>query len=281
MLDLAFWLPVMLGGTVAGATCGTVGVYVVGMRLPFLAVFVAHAALAGAVFASLLGMEGRLILLPALAAAVLAAVALGPLDPRWSRINPDTLMGVLFSVSMGVAFLGIGLFPVLGRSDNDIRNLLWGSLAFCRWSDVGVMLATAAVAWLFAALFAKELRAILFCRQQAAAAGVHVGLVWSGFLVLAAVVLTVNFQAVGGLMIYSLLTCPATAAFQVSRGHRASVLVASGIGAACGLFGFLLSAWLDLPSGATTVLLAGASVAVAALWRATAARRAPGINRLV
>lgn len=269
MLDLAFWLPVMVGGTVAGATCGTVGVYVVGMRLPFLAVFVAHAALAGAVFGSLLGLEGKLILLPAVAAALLSAVALGSLDPRRSRINPDTLMGVLFSVSMGVAFLGIGLFPVLGRSDNDIRNLLWGSLVFCRWSDVAIMLATAAAVWLFAAVFAKELRAILFCRQQAAAAGVHVGIVWSGFLVLAAIVLTVNFQTVGGLMIYSLLTCPATAAFQLARGHRASVVLASLVGGGCGLLGFLLSAWLDLPSGATTVLLAGASVAVAAAVRVT------------
>lgn len=275
MLDLAFWLPVMLGGTVAGATCGTVGVYVVGMRLPFLAVFVAHAALAGAVFGSLLGLEGKLVLLPALASAVLSAVLLGVIDPRRSRINPDTLMGVLFSVSMGVAFLGIGMFPVLGRSDNDIRNLLWGSLAFCRWSDVTVMLATAVGTWLFVALFAKELRAILFCRQQAAAAGIHVGIVWSGFLVLAAIVLTVNFQAVGGLMIYSLLTCPATAAFQLSRGHRASIFIASLVGAACGLLGFLLSAWLDLPSGATTVLLAGASVGLAATGRAVLQLKSP------
>jgi ABC-type Mn2+/Zn2+ transport system permease subunit len=64
---------------------------------------------------------------------------------------------------------------------------------------------TAALA-LFVLLFRKELRAILFSRLHAAAAGVHVGLVWTAFLILTSAVLTVDFQTVGGLMIYSLIT---------------------------------------------------------------------------
>ena len=55
------------------------------------------------------------------------------------------MMGLLFTLTMGLAFLGIGLFAVYGISDNDVRNLLWGSLMFCRWNHVAMMSAVAAV----------------------------------------------------------------------------------------------------------------------------------------
>jgi manganese/iron transport system permease protein len=269
MIDLVFWLPVVLAGTLAGASSGMMGVYVVGMRLPLLGVFVSHAALAGAVFGALFGLQGQMLLLPALAAALAAALLLGLLSPEHIRMDGNVLLGVLFSLSMGLSFLGIGLFSVFGRSDNEVRNLLWGSLTFCRWRDVRLVALTGMAVLLFVILFAKEMRAILFCRLQASAAGIHTGLVWTGFLILTSLVLTVNFQTVGGLMIYSLMTSPAVAAFQLARGHGAALVLATTIGALCGLGGFLIAALTDLPTGATTVILASLLVAIAV-----------GINRL-
>ena len=121
-------------------------------------------------------------------------------------------------------------------------------------------------------LFFKELRAILFSRTDAAAAGVRVNVVWSGFLVLAAIVLTVNFQTVGGLMIYSLISNPAAAAFQLVKGCRRVIWLSAVLGAASGLGGFLISAATDLPSGAVIVLVSSILPAVAALLRRRLAR---------
>jgi len=66
MGELSFWAPVLVGGLVAGGSSGLLSVYIVGMRIPFLGVCVAHAALAGAVFGALAGLEGQMLLLPAL-----------------------------------------------------------------------------------------------------------------------------------------------------------------------------------------------------------------------
>jgi len=202
---------------------------------------------------------------------VLTALTLGLLEPGRFHMDTNVVMGLLFSVTMGLAFVGFGLFGVLGRSDNDVRSLLWGSLTYCRWSDVWLMLAAATGLGGFVLVFGKEMRAILFSRRDAAAAGIHATAVWSGFLVLTAAVMTVNFQTVGGLMIYSLITNPAAAAFQLVRGSKRTLAVASALGAASGLGGFLLSAATDLPSGAVIVLVSSAMVALAALarrWRA-------------
>lgn len=266
-MDLVFWAPVMAGGLIAGASSGLLGVFIVGMRIPFLAVCVAHAALAGSVFGSLLGLQGQALLVPALVAAVLTALILGFLGPQKTHMDDNVLLGVLFSATMGVAFLGIGLHGILGRSDNDVRSLLWGNLNFCRWRDVRLMLSAFVVLLAFVLAFFKEMRAIIFSRQEAAAAGVHVTPIWTSFLALTALTLTLNFQTVGGLMIYSLIANPAAAAFQIAKGFRNAIWVAMLLGASSGLGGFLISAATDLPSGAIIVLFSSALVAVAALIR--------------
>lgn len=268
MIDLLFWAPVMAGGALAGASTGALGTFIVGMRIPFLGVCVAHAALAGAVFGSLCGLGGQMLLLPALAGAVLTALALGSMN---RHLDDNTVLGFLFSTTMGLAFLGIGLHGILGKSDNDVLSLLWGNLNFCRWRDVRLMLGTAAALAAFIALFGKELRAILFSRADAEAAGIRATAVWTGFLVLTAATLTVNFQTVGGLMIYSLIANPAAAAFRIGRGFYRVLALSAGFGAASGLGGFLLAAVTDLPSGAVIVLVSSALVGCAAL----AARATP------
>lgn len=267
MIDLVFWAPVMAGGALAGASSGVVGTFIVGMRIPFLGVCVAHAALAGAVFGGLAGLEGQALLLPALAGAVATALALGWMNPQRVHLDDNLMLSFLFSASMGLAFLGIGLYGILGRSDHDVRSLLWGSLTFCRWRDVALMCGTSVALGGYVAVFFKELRAILFSRADAEAAGVRVTLVWSGFLVLVAAVLTVNFQTVGGLMIYSLISNPAVAAFQLTCGCGRVLGLSALLGAASGLGGFLLAAAVDLPSGAVIVLVSSALVGVAAVAR--------------
>lgn len=256
----------MLAGLLAGGSSGLLSVYIVGMRIPFLGVCVAHAALAGAVFGALLGLSGPMLLAPALAAAVVTALLLGLANPQRLRMDTNVVMGLLFSLTMGLTFIGFGLFAILGKSDNDVRSLLWGSLNFCRWRDVVIMLGASVALSIFVLVFQKEMRAILFSRQDATAAGIHTTLVWTGFLVLTAVVMTVNFQTVGGLMIYSLISNPAVAAFQLVRGSGKTLAVASVLGGVSGLGGFLISAFTDLPSGAVIVLLSSLLTALAMAW---------------
>lgn len=274
MMDLLFWMPVICCGSLAGASTGLLGAYIVGMRIPFLGICVSHAALAGAVFGGLFGLTGVWLLPPALAGAVLAALLLGMFDPESTHIDPNVLMGILFSLTMGLAFLGLGLYSIYGVSDNEVRSLLWGSLNFCRWSDFYIMAGAAVLEIAVMAAFYKELRAILFSRVHASAAGVPVSPVWTVFLILTSVVLTVNFQTVGGLMIYSLLTNPAVAAFLLVKGYGRVLALSAFFGLLSGLGGFMLAAATDLPTGAMIVILS--SLIVAFAWAVSAFRRRAG-----
>lgn len=264
---ISLWLPALLCGLIGGTTCGTLGAFVVGMRIPFVGICVAHAALAGAVFAALFGVQGSWLLLPALVTSGLTSILLGVSNPRWLKMDDNVLLSVLFSATMGIAFLGLGLFSLFGRSEGDVQALLWGSITFCRWFDVWIISGAGVALLLFILLFYKELQAVLFSRELATASGMRTGIVWSAFLVLTAVVFTVTFQSVGGLMVYSLVTNPATAAFQLVRGTARGIILSACFGLISGLGGFAISAWTNLPSGAVIVLLSSLIVIVAVCIR--------------
>jgi len=265
----AFLIQVMIGGTLAGAGTGMLGAYVVGMRVPFIGICIAHSALAGAVAGSLLGWP---VVPAALAGAVLAAVLLGAVDPERTRINTNMMMSVLLSLTMGLAFLGIA---TTGAARNDLLALMWGSVLLCTGPELWLMAGVTAAEVAFVVLFHKELRAILFSRTHAAAAGVPAAAVWTMLLVLTGVVLTVHFEVVGGLMIYALLTNPAIAAFQLTRGYGRSVLASAGLGGLSGFGGFLLSYATDLPTGAVIVIVSSILVGVCGLLGHWRRRRGP------
>ena len=74
-------------------------------------------------FGGLAGLEGQQLLWPALAGAVVTALALGLMNPQRAHLDDNTVLSFLFSATMGLAFLGIGLYGILGKSDNDVRSL--------------------------------------------------------------------------------------------------------------------------------------------------------------
>lgn len=264
-MDPFFYL-VILAGAIAGASCGLLGVYIVGLRLPFVGIFISHAAMAGTIFSYLLGLSP--VWGPVVISGVTAA-SLAAIRPEKSRLDPNVALAVLFSLMLGLTFLGIGLMQ---DSRSEVLGLLWGSILFVQRKSVVVIGIAAVVFAVFSLAFSKELKVLLFSRTIAAATGVHETFVYSLFLALCGIILAVNLPLVGGLMIFSLITNPAAAAYQICRGHRSVVIASTAFGTLSAVGGFVLSYYLNLPTGACTVLASTAFFALAAAYRILAAK---------
>jgi manganese/iron transport system permease protein len=256
-----YFVPVVTAGIIGGGSTGLLGVYIVGMRIPLIGICMAHAAMAGSIFGYLLGLPQTLC---GLAAAVSASIVVSLLTQESIRLSTDVALGIMFSLSMGLSFLGIGL---VSGPKTRVLGLIWGSLLFVHWRGTALIAATSIVLVLFLILFSKEMKAILFSRTLARACGVHEGFVWGLFLALCAATLTVNLDAVGGLMIYSLMVNPAAAALQLCRNYSSAVVTAVSLGALSALGGFIVAYKLDLPTGACIVLFSCAIFAAAVVYR--------------
>ncbi|MBI5380426.1 MAG: metal ABC transporter permease [Opitutae bacterium] len=256
-LELRWWLGAVLGG----AGCGIAGFFLLALDLPFLAVCLAHAALAGAVLGHLAGVSPTVC---AFGGALLAAGLLGPAADR-ARVPTATLSGILFSLSLGVAFLGLGL---AGGGRSPAMSLLWGNLLLLDWPRLAAVAAVTLSGAVLAAVFLKEIKAVLFSRAVAWSCGLPASAIVYALIAWCGLAITVNLEAVGGLMLYSLLVNPAAAARQLTDRFSRALALAAMLAAGSAAGGLGLALWRDWPAGASIVLVSSAVFALAAAGRA-------------
>lgn len=259
-MDSFFYL-VIFAGAVSGASCGLLGVYIVGMRMPFIGTCISHAAMAGIIFAPFLGLGP---MTGAIAASMITSMSLAVVRPEKSRLDTNVGLAILFSLMLGLTFLGMGLMQ---GSRSEVLGLLWGSILFVQKKTAVVITIMALLLVVFVVVFNKELKVLLFSRSMATATGVHQTFVYCLFLALCGIILSVNLKMIGGLMIFSLITNPAAAAYQVCRGHKSVILTATLLGMLTAVIGFLVSYRLDLPTGACIVVVSTAIFALSAVYR--------------
>ncbi|MCX7624658.1 MAG: metal ABC transporter permease [Candidatus Sumerlaeaceae bacterium] len=254
---VATWLLAALG---SGVACGLLGVYLVGLELSFLGIAMAHAALAGAVVAHFLHLP---VELTAGAASWAVGLALARLAYSSARSSLGALSSIFLSLSMGIAFLGIGMAQ--GEATM-LQGLLWGNILFVRPWQAGALLLIALAVAVFIALSGRLLDALIFARRNEAQP-FDPRYVMVAFMTLASLTITLNINFVGGLLIYALLTNPAAAAYEFAENMTALRLwsMLLGVLATCG--GLAISWWFDLPTGACVVILSALIYSLALLPR--------------
>ena len=247
ILQYHFMQNAILAGLFGGITCSVVGVFVVTMHLSFIGVCIAHAAFAGALLGLWLGFNP---LIGALLFSLASAAIIGPIADR-GELNPDTSLGIVFSLMLGLAFLFMGLMP---GARTEALNLFWGSILTVSKQDIiflGVI--TGAIVGLVA-IFYKEIQAVICHREVALAVGIPATIVFYGLLFSSGVTITASLQSIGGLLIYSLILNPAAAAYQLTYSLKRMLVIAVAFGVVSCWVGLAVSYLLDIPSGAAIVI---------------------------
>jgi manganese/iron transport system permease protein len=252
-LDLAtlwqfpFFQNAVYASLLCGIGCSAVGVFIVCMRIPFIGVAMSHAAMTGAVFAVLAGVDP---LAGGLALALACSLLVGPLTDH-SRMNPNISLGVIFSLMMGLAFLGIGLAP---EPKTEMMGLIWGNILLLSGTDVLRMAAVTVVVLAVIKLFYKEFKAVMLSRRLAAAVGIRERMIYYLLLALCGATVTVNLDTVGGLMLFSMIVNPAAAAWQFAWSLGRMFVLSAAFGVLSATSGIGASVLFDLPSGACVVI---------------------------
>jgi manganese/iron transport system permease protein len=237
----------ILAGLLGGITCSVVGVFVVTMHLSFIGVCIAHAAFAGALLGVWLGFNP---LIGALLFSLAAAAIIGPVADR-GELNPDTSIGIIFSLMLGLAFLFMGLMQ---GARTEALSLFWGSILTVGRQDIIFLAATAGVIVGLVAIFYKEIQAVICHREVALAVGIPATVIFYGLLFSTGVTITASLQSIGGLLIYTLILNPAAAAYQLTYSLKKMLLIAIAFGVVSCWAGLVASYFFDIPSGAAIVI---------------------------
>lgn len=248
ILGYDFMQRAFLAGTLGGITCAIVGVFVVTTHLSFIGVCIAHAAFAGALLGVWLGFNP---LIGALLFSLISATVIGPLADR-GEISPDTSIGIIFSLMIGLAFLFVGMMP---GARTEALSLFWGSILTVTPKDLLFLGIVAVVVVGLVIVFYKEVQAVLCHREVALAVGIPATAIFYGLLFVTGATVTASLYSIGGLLIYSLILNPAAAAYQLTYNLKWLFVLAALFGVISSWGGLVASYLLDIPSGASIVII--------------------------
>ena len=248
MFESAFMIRALIAGVIVSLLASVLGFFVVVRKMSFIGVGIAHAAFGGVALGQLLG-------LPVLASATFFSVATGlgiGAVTRKSKIKEDTAIGIFFAAGMALGILFIYLKP--GYSA-DILSYLFGSILAVTPTDLYIFSGVALVILAVVALFFKELLASSFDAELARASGIPESFLFYLLLGLVSIGIVISIKIVGIVLVSALLVLPAATALQYSRRWLPVLGLSVFFGLLYTLGGLAASYWLDIPSGATIVIL--------------------------
>jgi ABC-type Mn2+/Zn2+ transport system permease subunit len=258
MFTLEFLQRALLAGVLVGLLCGVLSSFIILRRMAFIGVGISHSAFGGVALGFLVGINP---FWTAIAFAVAVALLI-EWAQAYNRIEEDTAIGIFFAASMA---LGV-VFLHLSRTYNvDIFGFLFGNiLAIGNQQILYILIITVGVLAFLVAFF-KEFVFLSFDEEMAWVSGVPVRTLRYLFLMMLALVIIVSIYLVGIILVSALLVIPGAVAQNLSRQLKGMIWVstATAVGGAVG--GLIFSYGLDLPSGATIVLLLAAAYLLTSL----------------
>jgi len=246
-LELSILGPACIAGLLVLSTHVPLGQQVLARGIIFIDLAIAQVAALGVILAQYLGVDehGYGVEIAAALAALIGAALLTWTDRKWPHYQ-EPLIGTLFVLAATGSLLLLANNPHGGEH---LKDLLVGQIL---WVSASQLIPVAV-------LSALLLAAMWFWRDRLS------GLLFYGLFALA---ITASVQLVGVYLVFASLIVPALATAGVEGRLRLPLAYITGI---CGyVSGLILSAVLDLPSGAMIVwTLAGCGIVARLLmaWR--------------
>ncbi len=248
ILQFAFMKNALFASLIVGIICSLAGVVVILKGLSFMGGGIAHASFAGVMLALLIGSDPFLF---SLAFSVIAALLIG-YTGRKGGFKLDTPIGIMYSFTMALAILFIGLMK---RYDARVMNFLFGSVLSVSPKDLWLLLINGVIMILFFSFFYKELKFTIFDEELASVSGIPSAFISYLFLTLLALTISTSLKSVGVILVFAMIVTPAAAAYELT--HRFGVMVIFSVlfGIIASVSGLFISYYLNVPSGATIVLV--------------------------
>ncbi|MDK2915632.1 MAG: zinc transport system permease protein [Euryarchaeota archaeon] len=248
ILGFEFFRNALIAGVLASVACGIIGTYVVVRRMVSVSGGISHAAFGGIGLGYFFGIDP---LLGATGFTVATALGMGALQLR-ARQQMDTIIGAVWAAGMAVGILFVYLTPGFAP---DLFSYLFGSILLVPREDILLMGVLVAIIVAVVALLYQELQAVTFDPDYARVMNLPVERISLLLLVLIALTVVMLIRVVGIILVIALLTLPAAISRLYTTRIRSMMVLAVALGIVFTLTGIGLSYLLDVPSGATIILV--------------------------
>lgn len=251
ILSYGFIQRALITGTLIAVLCAVLGVFLVLRRLSLIGDGLAHVTFGSVAVSLLFRVNPVYVTLAAVPLVLLSSIGILKLTDK-ARIYGDAAIGIVSS--LGIA-CGVLLASVAGGYNVDLFSYLFGNILSISSTELVISAVLFCVVMLMVTLLYNDLFAITFDEDLAKSSGVKTGAINAALVLLTALTVVLAMKVVGIMLISALLILPAVAALQVARGFRATLITAAGFAVFSVVSGIFGSFVLNLPTGATIVII--------------------------
>jgi zinc transport system permease protein len=248
MLSYAFIQRALIAGSFISVLCATLGVLLVLRRLSLIGDGLAHVTFGSVAVGLVLKIYPLYVSLPLVVASSLGILKL----TEKARIYGDAAVGIVSS--LGIAG-GVLLASMAGGFNVDLFSYLFGNILSISREDVVIAISVSVVVLLVIYFYYHELLSVTFDEEFARASGIDAQRINAIIVMLTAVTVVLTMKIVGVMLTSALLILPAVTAFQVARGFRNAIIIASAVSLLSVFSGITISFAMNMPAGASIVIM--------------------------
>ncbi|KOY71115.1 zinc iron ABC transporter permease [Apilactobacillus kunkeei DSM 12361 = ATCC 700308] len=204
MLSYPFMQYAFVASFFISILCGLMGVFVVARKTAFFTHTLSEISFSGASFGVFLGTNP---ILGMLLFTVLSSLMIGTVGSRVSRRESSISVFSVFFIGLGILFLSLA-----DTQSSYATNILFGSIVGISYSNVQTLVGLSIAIIVITTLIYRKLKYNSFDNVGASFNSRANTLVSVIFLILLACTVSVTAQIVGSLLIFALLTIPASSA---------------------------------------------------------------------
>lgn len=239
MLSYPFMQNAFLVGTLIAIVSGFIGVFVVARHMSFLSHTLSEIGFAGASFGLFMGwspLVGMLIF------TILSATTIGELGMEEGR--SESLISAVSAVAIG---LGIAFLALSQKNASAATSILFGSIFSISHENIIQVVILAVIVLVVGLVCYRPLRHFAFDYNTAIFSLKHIVGIEVLFLILMAMTVAISSQIVGSLLIFILITLPASAAMRWGRTVWQMIGLAIFFGIVGVWSALILSYWTNVP----------------------------------
>ncbi|MBS9777849.1 MAG: metal ABC transporter permease [Gammaproteobacteria bacterium] len=244
---------------VIGVVCAILSCFLVLKGWSLMGDAVAHAVLPGIALAEVIGFAHPI---GAFVSGFFCAISTGFIKEN-SRIKEDTVMGIVFS---GMFALGILMIASI-ETDKHLMHIIKGNLLGIHHSEFIQTMVISAVVIVVMIVKWKDFMLYCFDSAHARVIGMPVRQLHYGLLTLLAMTIVASIQAVGVIMVVSLLVAPGITAYVLTKRFSRMIMIAIVVSVTASVLGTLISVHLNASTAASIVLVQSAIFTIALTLR--------------
>lgn len=248
IISYSFLRNAILAAVLVSALTGIFSSVVVLRKIEFIGDGAAHATFGGIAFGLLLGTN---YLLMAAVTAVIFAVAVSYFT-RKNKLSESSVIGMLLPLSMS---LGVIALSFIRGYTPDVMGLFFGNILMVTSEDVWMLLIANVIAWVFFAVFYRELLYYSYDEGMAKHYGVPIGFIHYGVLIGISLSVVSSVKIAGIILVTAFLVIPAVTSKTIARSFRGMILISLGMAVVASVMGIFVSYVLDMPPGPVIVVM--------------------------